>query len=209
MALQEIGIVQFVQIQRAPMKIDIDGVRTYRPDPLLTVAALRLTRDGIVGMSGDSGGAYDETTAIVDVHHAYHPQTRNRGDNGISIGFVQHYASMRDRFGPHMTTGIGGESVIVKATMTIEPAMFDDVPLVIRSAVDDKDIALTGVYSAPPCEPFARFCAQQPPDVKMPAAEMKSALQFLDQGRRGFYATLRDDDPQAIVRAGDMLLAAI
>jgi len=190
--MQKIGTIQFVQVQRAPMKIMIDDVRTYRPDPLLKVDKLLLTADGVVG--------FQDGIEHIDAHNANHEQTRHRAHNKISFGFTIAYDDMRQRFGQHMDDGIAAENIILQA----EGDSLPDIAgkrLFIRTA-DDTLVELTGVMAAAPCREFSIFCHQR----EIGGSELKDTLQFLDNGRRGYYAILADEDCQCFVQAGDELL---
>lgn len=193
--MQEIGIVSFVQIQRSQMKVGEGTKRIYRPDPLLTVDQLWLTAAGIMGL--DAAGAEQ-----MDVHHEHHPESRFRGDNKISLGFLPHYASMRQRFGDHMRVGVAGENILIDITdLTWLAAPTDK--LIIEHQADHNQIELIRVIPAPPCREFSQFCTQR----DLSPAELKDTLQFLSHGRRGFYAELVEKDCRCLVSAGDRLFA--
>ncbi|MAS37356.1 MAG: hypothetical protein CL610_25365 [Anaerolineaceae bacterium] len=188
-----LGTIQFVQIQQESLKVDHDDTRHYDPSPLLTVARLNLTPDGVIGLTeaGDS---------IVDVHHTGHPRSRNRADNFVSMGFLSHYAHMRDRFGDHLTDGIAGENIIVAnegPDGTITPAMLGDSVRI--ETQDGMRIVLVDVLPTPPCEPFSRFAA----GCNLAAPEMKTTLQFLSNGTRGFYMRLVEPLDEVMIQAGD------
>lgn len=191
--MREIGIVKWVQIQRSPMKTGEAANRTYHPAPLLRVEKLHLTPEGIEGITA-------EGERLIDVHHRQHPQTRQNSssDNGISFGFLKNYVTIRQQFGDHLTDGIGGENILIETDIvpeTVQETVF------IRTA-SGQLIGLHQVRVAAPCEPFARFCANQ----SLEAPAMKAALQFLDDGRRGYYATLTTPTNDSDVQAGDVLL---
>ena len=201
-----IGPVVCVQVQRDPLKQREGQSVWYDPAPLVTVAALELTPTGVIGRD-------DAETVIMDVHNAAHPASKFRGENGVSIGFTSHYAKMRDRFGAHLTDGIGAEGILVATDAVLS---LDDVAagFVIVTA-NGEQIALDAVEVAEPCAPFSRFCLQLPPD--RPAdASVTEALRFLRGGTRGFYATLSSDHSDTtatttgnIVRPGDTLYRAV
>lgn len=178
--MQIIGRVVRVQAQREPLKIGkIEGdndYRTYRTEPILTMARLQLTPDGVIGIK-DSG----ET--IIDAHNIKHPQTRNTGRNFISFGFTHHYVMMRDRFGAHLEDGVAGENIIIEAEdktgVFVPPSRIG-----IQSAATGETLILNDVMAAPPCLPFTYFCAQ----ARIGGKDVKEALQFLDHGTRGYYA---------------------
>ncbi|HJZ46707.1 MAG TPA: hypothetical protein VKE41_06060, partial [Roseiflexaceae bacterium] len=78
--MREIGSIKQVQIQRSSLKQGQRPQRYYDPAPLLAVERLRLAPDGVVGL-GPAG------EQLIDVHHASHPDSKNRqGMNAISIG---------------------------------------------------------------------------------------------------------------------------
>jgi hypothetical protein len=189
--MQKIGTVQFVQIQREPLKEGFEPHRIYNPAPLLTVEKIQLTPAGIVGVSATGA-------ELIDTHNTQHPRSRNKGKNGISLGFVQHYAAMRQRFGDHMTDGIAGENIIVDAEVDL--ATFTTARrYFIQHAAEI--LELFGVLAAPPCRPFSEFCLIVP----QCAEDVKATLQFLSDGVRGYYAYLADDAAPFVVQAGDTL----
>ncbi|MCA9884552.1 MAG: hypothetical protein KC708_16350 [Anaerolineae bacterium] len=191
--MREVGRIEFVQVQSNPLKAIVDGVRVYQPSPLQSVASLKLTSDGIFGVTENG----DE---IIDAHHAHHPLSRHRGSNSISLGFLHHYEAMRERFGSHLADGIAGENIIVRAFEHALPLNLAET-LFIRCQMGNL-IELSGVMIAAPCNEFSRFCV----DRDMQPSELKATLQFLGDGRRGYYATL--NGPLCEVHPGDMLLSA-
>jgi len=193
--MHKIGTVEFVQVQRSRMKTGEGENRVYNPQPLLVVDKLLLTEEGILGITGNG----DE---VIDVHHIRHPESRCRGNNTISLGFVQHYRAMRDYFGSHMHDGIAAENIIIRAEADVTPELLG-TQLMIGSRDDGNQTELRDVMVAAPCREFSQFAAQRP----LTPAELKQALQFLGNGRRGFYATLVANDCQCVVQAGDTLYA--
>lgn len=194
MTMREIGRVRLVQIQQSSLKAGERPNHYYDPAPLLVVARLLVDPEGVTGLT-------EAGERIIDVHHPRHPESKNqRGLNGISVGFTSHYQAMRERFGPHLTDGIAGENILVEAARSL--ALAD---LGAALAIQDQDegslIYLDGLLVAAPCVPFSRFAAEQ--DEPLPPEALKATLQFLDGGRRGFYARLAGAHDQAIVRAGD------
>lgn len=189
--MQKIGTVKFVQIQRDHMKIIENGVRFYRPDPLLRVDKLQLTADGIIGIKGH--------LKQIDVHNENHPNSRYRGDNRISFGFTQYYEQMRGRFGDHIKDGYAAENIIIEAEIDIL-----DLKTNRRFFLKHQDtlIELKNVIPAPPCREFSVFCLEVPQCQE----DIKAALQFLDNGTRGYYADLATPDTGYFVQAGDELL---
>ncbi len=177
--MREIGVVKSVQIQQASLKQGEKPQRIYDPAPLRQVDRLYLSLDGVTGVL-DSG------EEIVDVHNTRHPQSRNNGPNGVSVGFTSHYAAMRAQFGPHLIDGIAGENILVEVQ---QPFTLDALgeSLVFQNPATGAQVRLESLMVAPPCEPFSRFALQQQPPVA--ADLMKATLQFLDGGTRGFYAS--------------------
>jgi hypothetical protein len=186
--MRRIGRIQLVQIQRESLKVDEGSTRYYDPTPLLTVARLQLTSDGVYGIA-------DDGTAIVDVHNTQHPRSRNRADNFISMGFTGHYAAMRARMGDHLTDGIAGENMIVVYDDIVTPEQLGKE--VFIETQSGERIALDSVLPIPPCEPFSRYAANR----SLTAPEMKATLQFLSDGTRGFYMRIAAET--AFVQAGD------
>lgn len=189
--MQKIGTVAFVQVQRYSMKKVVDNDLQYDTSPLLSVEKLWLTDKGIVGIS--------DNTSIIDVHSQQHPESKYRGDNKISISFLRNYDAMRERFGEHMVDGIAGESILVNLETNLPDDILEKEWILENS--EGQQIKLKSVIVAPPCREFSIFCAQE----KIAGAELKSTLQFLHDGRRGYYMELADADMTYYVQAGDSL----
>ncbi len=189
-----IGRITQVQVQRSSLKVGERSQRYYDPSPLLVVSCLLLTRRGVIGITPTG-------ERIIDVHHGDHPASRNRDENDISLGFTGHYEAMRARFGPHLFNGIAGENILVEA----EGHALDDLAggLAIQTATGQL-ISLTEIEVATPCVPFSQFAAG---DV-LSNQRLKETLQFLHNGRRGFYAKLAHTQQEAEVQAGDSVYAA-
>lgn len=190
--MQEIGIIKFVQIQQDSLKEYVDEkTRKYNPTPLLQLAKIKLTSDGVIGIT-------EQGDEIIDVHHTRHPNSRYRGDNPISIGFTSHYAKMRAKMGDHLHDGIAGESIIVDCNPVYTVDSISN-RLAIKSKLDENLIYLNEVIPIPPCEPFSRFARAK----TLSPAETKSTLQFLSGGTRGFYMKLEHAPDNTIIQAGD------
>lgn len=195
--MQEIGKIKQVQVQRSSLKVGQKPDRYYDPTPLLVVEQLRLSARGVVGITAGD----DE---IIDVHNADHPQSKNREDNGVSIGFSSHYESIRAQYGDHLWDGCAGENILVE----VERDRIFTLPdlgnrVAILSQATGELIYLSDLQVADPCVEFSRFAANF--GMPLPAKQQKAALQFLHEGRRGFYATFVSEtgQEQAIVQAGD------
>lgn len=195
--MQTIGTVKFVQIQREPLKLIHNpdagyDDRIYRTSPIEKMTQLQLTGNGILGID-------DAEQVITDVHNETHPQTRFRGDNKISFGFIQHYERMRGRFGEHIQDGYAGENIIIEANIDIL-TLDSNRRFFIKH--EDTLIEMQNVIPAPPCRPFSIFCAEE--DLR--GRDLKEALQFLSNGTRGYYADVALADEPYLVQAGDSLL---
>lgn len=140
-------------------------MRVYDPSPVTVVDALEIGPRGCVGILGDE--------RILDVHHADHPLTRNRGlDNGLSLLTVAALAALHTTFGAFVAPG---ESLLV-----------DELPpgdLLLET--DGEPVLLEQVLPAPPCVEFSRYCLGTTPPSWDGVTE---TLHALDDGARGFYA---------------------
>ncbi len=185
-----IGRVKQVQIQRSSLKVGERPQQCYDPSPLLVVSRLLLTKRGPIGITSDG-------ERIIDVHHADHPASRYRGENGISLGFTTHYQSMRTRFGPHLQDGIAGESILIEDDGR-EFRLDELAEGVAIKVASDQLVLLAEIEVAAPCTPFSQFAAGD----TLSKQGLKETLQFLHYGRRGFYATLAHKQQEAEVQAG-------
>jgi hypothetical protein len=195
----EIGLIKHVQLQRSSLKQGQRPHRYYDPAPLLLVERLRLEAGGVSVMRVDG-------EPIIDVHHANHPETKQQlGVNGISIGFTSHYRAMRDRYGAHLTDGCAGENILVESDQLWS---LDDLgaALLIECA-DGRRVALDGLVVAAPCVEFSRFAHLSADPLT--ADQLRTTLQFLDGGMRGFYARLADGQDPVDIRAGDRVFISI
>lgn len=192
--MRAIGTIKFVQIQRSQLKTGEAPRRVYSPAPLLTVAQLRLTPDGIIGLT-------DDGQELIDVHNANHPDTRNKGANSISLGFTGHYGLMQQRFGDHLCEGCAGENIIIDSSQVWTSEDLGDT-LIIQRKDSGEQITLKEVFAAPPCDGFSRFALN---NLDATGAQVRETLLFLSEGVRGFYATL--DGESGIIAAGDTVYA--
>ena len=196
--MREIGLIKYVQLQRSSLKQGQRPQRYYDPAPLLVVERLLLAPGGVGAVSVDG-------ESIIDVHHAAHPETKNRlGTNGISLGFTSHYRAIRDRYGAHLPDGCAGENILVESDHVWS---LDELgaTLAIQCA-DGQMVALAGLMTAAPCVEFSRFAhlSAEP----LTSDQLRTTLQFLDGGMRGFYARLADGQPEAEIRAGDRVFVS-
>lgn len=191
--LQEVGRVIALQIQREPLKEQREKDRLYLPQgKLAPCEAITLTLKGIT--------AFYNGVETLDVHHVDHPRTRNTVKNPISFGLTGNYQKMRAEFGEHMIFGIAGENILVESDLLLTEETIEQV---IFRATDGREAVLENVIVALPCEPFTTFCLG---GGEIPAPKMKSTLQFLSNGVRGFYCTSASDAPQTIQLGDTMFL---
>jgi hypothetical protein len=191
--MREIGPIAHLQIQRGPLKTGAKPDRTYSPAPLLAVPRLAITPDGVLG-AGPEGGW------LVDVHHRAHPLSRfDEGGNGVSVGFTGHYAAMRERFGERLVVGCAGENIIAAATGLHRLADMQS-GLVIVGPDGRERVRLRVNQVAHPCRPFTGWALGKRVDPD----ELKSHLQFLDDGMRGYYCSA---EGAGVVEMGDLLMA--
>lgn len=177
-----IGAVVRLQVQESSLKVGNAPRRWYEPGPIRAVPMLALDARGVVGRS-EGGGT------ILDVHNAAHPASKNRsGTNGISVGFTSHYATMRARFGDHLADGIAGENILVETDRTYMGA--DLARGIAIEAAGGALIPLEDVIIAEPCVEFSRYALRYPLDAPSDRS-VTDALNFLREGRRGFYAAYR------------------
>nr|BBH92462.1 hypothetical protein KTA_06610 [Thermogemmatispora argillosa] len=194
-----LGPIVHLQVQTSPLKVpgDDDGL-CYDPSPLRSVSQLWLSADGVFALLPDG-------SRLLDVHHREHPRSRNRGGkNGVSLGFTAHYRAMRARFGEHLVDGCAGENVLIA---TEEPVRLEQLlnGLVIVGVETRRRVRLTRLRVATPCLEFTRF-ALGPEALFASPPELKAALQFLDRGQRGFYATCLAEEAIPIA-CGDQVFA--
>ncbi|GAC1333094.1 MAG: hypothetical protein NVSMB22_25300 [Chloroflexota bacterium] len=194
--MKRVGTIVLLQVQPESVKVGDRRQRLYDPSIIRAVPALRLTREGVVGQP-----AADE--AVIDVHHRDHPESKNRGDNGISIGFTSHYRRMRERFGPHIADGIAGENIVVGGDEDVRAT--DVMEGVVIVTGDGRQAHLRAMEAAEPCVEFSRHALGLAPDTPTDAT-VTETLRFLREGMRGYYATL-DGEP-VVVRPGDGVFLA-
>ncbi len=192
--MREIGTIKRLQVQPSALKVGQKPHRYYDPSPLLTVDHLLVSAKGAIGVMADG-------SQVIDVHHVNHPLSRNvDGVNGLSIGFTSHYKAMRSKFGQHIVDGCAGENILLEVSReyTLDGLRNG---LAIQSADTGHLVYLTDLMIAAPCVEFSRFAANY--GVPLSNAELKATMQFLDNGMRGFYATVSNTDDQVAVRVGD------
>ena len=100
--------------------------------------------------------------------------------------------------------GCAGENILVEADDIITLADLGK-QLAIQTQKPGELIYLTRLKVAAPCVEFSLFAASH--GMALPAPQLKETLQFLDGGKRGFYATVAGQSDEMLVQAGDRVLA--
>ncbi|HEX4439300.1 MAG TPA: hypothetical protein VH854_04465 [Thermoanaerobaculia bacterium] len=189
--MRSVGTVIRLQVQTASLKKGERPWRVYDPSPLRTMARLRLTPEGAVGIAEDG-------TEHVDVHHWKHATTKAESGREASFGFSSHYAKMRGEYGDRIATGCAGENVLVE---TDRIWRLEDFARGLAFQGADGDLApLDAVIVAEPCVEFSRFSLGNP---QAPPPEVKPVLQFLGEGTRGYCFTPRRE---STLSPGDRLI---
>ncbi len=197
--LQQVGQIKLVQVQQTPLKKGNVPNRVYDPAPLLRVASLRLTAQGVFGITADG-------QEVMDVHHPDHPQSRTRnGKNGISVGLTGHYDAIRARYGEQHADGCAGENIIIHCH---PPYELEDLEkgLVIKNLASGKTIHFRVPKAMAPCRPFSRYVTGNP---SLDGEELAAILNFLDNGRRGFFLELDDPASQPVIQPGDRVFIVL
>jgi len=191
--MELLGTIVGLRVQTASLKVGEHG-RLYNPSALRAVAALTIDDGGVTGWTA-------EGARVDDVHHRDHPATKYCGENGISLGFTAHYATMRAHFGEHLVDGIGGENILVSGSRMIALGDLGHGLLIAREGAPV--LRLHALVVAEPCLPFSRYALGCADDARS-EHPIKAALTFLREGRRGYYASYLG--APAIIRMGDEIL---
>lgn len=175
----EIGRIVRAQAQVRSLKVPGPRFPAYDPDGIVPVPALLIDGGGVAGLAADG-------SVVPDVHHAAHPDSRNRGGNGVSIGFTSHYDAMRARFPGGIEDGQAGENLLVETARTWSERDLAGGLIVLTAGGPAR---LSQVIVADPCVPFSRWLLDFP-ETERPDDTVSDALRFLGDGVRGFYAEL-------------------
>jgi hypothetical protein len=197
--MRELGHVKLVQLQPTGLIIKSDKTPTgyfYDASRLVIVDQLTITSLGIEATTRTG-------EHVLDIHHINHPHKEYDDDDFICIGFTAHYKAMRGRFGSHIVDGIAGENIIIECDREIWPEDLGQ-QLIIENAKTGHQMRLLMISHANPCQEFSQFAIGNQYD-KPPATEMKSTLQFLGNGRRGFLFVMQDGQGMATVQPGDRI----
>jgi hypothetical protein len=195
--LYELGQVKLVQLQPNGLIIKSDQTPTgyfYDETRLVKVDQLTITSLGIEATTHTG-------EHVLDIHHINHPNKEYDDDDLICIGFTSHYEAMRGRFGTHIVDGIAGENIIIEWDKEVWPEDLGRRVVIENDSTSDRT-TLEMVSHANPCQEFSQFALGNPYE-KPPAEMMKSTLQFLANGRRGFLLVMKDGQSEAVVKPGD------
>lgn len=198
-SLRPLGRVVRLQIQRSNLKLGEKPNRYYDPAPILAVDELTLTPQGALARLADGG-------VLMDIHHAAHPNTRNRDrTNDVSVGFTPHYAAMRQRFGPYLVDGCAGENILIETAALARITLAHLAGgLVIRPVGREGAVALRVLGVDPPCREFSGYATRD-----TAPESIKQALQFLDDGLRGFYCSLASPGSMTINVGDEVFVRAL
>jgi hypothetical protein len=196
--IRELGKVKLVQIQPSGLIIRTPSGDFYDSSRRVVVDRLKITPLGIEATLPDG-------KQVLDIHHINHPGKAYGKKDLVSIGFTSHYVAMWSRFGEHMLDGIAGENIIIECDHEI---WMDDLEqqIEIEDQNNGRKILLDLVKYAKPCNEFSHFAANSQQE-KLPADVLKSTLQFLNNGRRGFLLVLSEGQDSAMVQPGDRVFA--
>ncbi len=191
---RELGYVKLVQLQPSGLIIETPSGYFYDASRRVEVDRLIINSLGIEATRANG-------EHVLDIHHIDHPDKAYDDDDLVSIGFTSHYEAMRERFGEHMVDGSAGENIIIEYDQEV---WLDDLGQQI--AIENKDtgrrLLLDALSFAAPCDEFSHFVANSQYE-RLPAADLKATLQFLNNGRRGFLLALSGGQETATVQAGD------
>jgi len=193
-SIRELGKVKLVQIQPSGLIIETPSGDFYDASRRVEVSSLLITPLGIEATLADG-------KHVLDIHHINHPDKAYGKKDLVSIGFTSHYEAMRKRFGMHMVDGIAGENIIIENDQEI---WSDDLgqKIAIENPEKGQQVLLDLVKFAKPCNEFSHFATYSQHE-KLPAKELKSTLQFLNNGRRGFLLVLSDGQENATIQSGN------
>jgi len=157
------------------------GQGDYDTRMLVPVDTLRLTPEGVFGLSGDEW--------IADRHHRDHPAAKHwHAEEVLSFGFTSHYDLMWEMF-RKTSLGIAGENVIVIADQIIT---LEETAGGIRIEANSGQVDLGKPQAIEPCVEFTRFMTSRP---EASARDVKHDREMLRNGVRGFVVGVRSPDP--------------
>ena len=167
-----------LQVQIEPLKVGRAPLRQYTPSLIESVPRLQIGPDGVVGI-----GRFGQR--LVDAHHVEHPHSRDRrGQAGISVMATGDYLRLRERYGPHLTEGVAGESILVDCPEGLAGRSLPERLTLLTAA---GELGLDQVQVAEPCAEFTRFCLGLAPSPEV-GDDVREHLELLDHGARGYKA---------------------
>lgn len=193
-----LGRVKLVQVQPSGLIIETPAGYFYDASRRVEVDQIIINSLGIEAVTPDG-------EHVLDIHHMDHPDKAYDDDDLISIGFTSHYEVMRARFGDHMEDGVAGENIIIEFE---EEIWAEDLGahIAIESIDTGHQTFLDLVSFAAPCDEFSHFATNSQHE-RLPAAELKDTLQFLNKGRRGFLLVLQEGQDAATIQPGDRVFS--
>jgi hypothetical protein len=172
-----IGEIQLLQMQLYAMT----GTGEYDLDALIEADRLRLTSDGLYGLSDHAW--------IMDRHHRHHPDARHwHAADVLSFGFTSHYDHMWKMF-RRTPVGIAGENIIVD---TPDMLTIDDIADGMRIETDHGTLEFNSPEIAEPCVEFTRFLTDR---RDADASDLKPWREMLRNGVRGYVVGIEGDAP--------------
>ncbi|HKZ69281.1 MAG TPA: MOSC domain-containing protein [Anaerolineales bacterium] len=204
MNLRPIGKIVRLQIQRTTLSLGERPNRYYDPAGLVSVSELTLTPRGALARlpNGDTSTGSPVPAPQVqagqvialDYHHADYPNGGNAEENDLSINFTAHYDAIREKFGngDHLFNGCGGENILIETGERVSLEMVRG-GAVVRTR-SGRLAWLRRVMVARPCQPFSQYASR-----RTEPESIKEALQFLDNGTRGFYCGLEEEEVTVVV----------
>lgn len=192
--LRNLGKIKLVQLQPSGLIIETPSGFFYDASRRVEVDHLLITSKGIEATTSDG-------EHVLDIHHLDHPDKAYDDGDLVCIGFTSHYEAMRARFGEHMVDGIAGENIIIVCEKEIWPEDLGG-QIAIENEDTGRKVRYDIVRFAPPCEEFSHFAARSQHE-RLPSSQLKSTLQFLGNGRRGYLMVLSPGQEPASVQPGD------
>ncbi len=174
-----LGKIVRLQIQPAGLKFGLKPDQYYDPSKLMPTETLTLTPQGAFAR-GPQG-------AVLDIHHAAHPASKNSGGrNDFSVGVTAHYTALRGQFGAPVADGCAGENILIETSERVDLARLAG-GLLVEHRGSKARVRLQSFMVARPCVPFSKYASH-----KEDGEELKPVLQFLNDGMRGFYCALEE-----------------
>lgn len=186
-----VGEVRLLQMQHYAMT----GKGSYDVGALVEAERLRLTRDGLYGLSKDAW--------IMDRHHRHHPDSKYwSASDVLSFGFTSHYDHMWKLF-RKTPLGIGGENIIVEARDMLK---IDDIAGGLKVETDHGSVEFRSPEVVEPCVEFTRFMTGR---SDADARELKPSREKLRKGVRGYVTGFDGDEPFEIARGDAVFVRSV